>query len=199
MHAPDDPYAPPQADGRAPVASGDAFYVVSPRKLVVLYVATFGLYQMYWFYRHWLRWQVVHGVRVRPVVRAVFALFTVHALARRIDEALRAAGVARRWWPMAAATMFFLCEAVSWGTAFVGPSVAARWPAMTPWMDWLGIALMPLACASLVRLQLAANAACGDPQALRNRRFTVYNLLWIVGSVSVVATATVIVLRTHAG
>ncbi|UNK42658.1 hypothetical protein MNO14_00695 [Luteimonas sp. S4-F44] len=199
MHAPDDPYAPPRADVRASVATGDAFYVVSPLKLVVLYVATFGLYQMYWFYRHWDRWQTVHGVRVRPVVRALFALFTVHALARRIDEALRAVGSARRWWPMAVASVFFLCEAVSWGTAFAGPEVAARWPATTPWMDWSGIALMPLACASLVRLQLAANAACGDPQALRNRRFTLYNRLWIVGGVSVVTIATVIVFHMRAG
>lgn len=60
-------------------------------------------------------------------------------------------------------------------------------PAHWLWLEWLGVLVMPFTCACLVRLQLAANVASGDPEATTNRRFTLFNMAWIV--VGVVATA----------
>lgn len=64
------------------------FFDVSPLKLIVLSVVTFGFYEIYWFYRNW---QVIkeRGEDVRPLARAIFSIFFVHALFKRIRETAR--------------------------------------------------------------------------------------------------------------
>jgi hypothetical protein len=51
-------YAPPKAavsDGVSGAHDADLhFFAVSPIKMVVLSVCTFGIYQIYWFYKHWV-------------------------------------------------------------------------------------------------------------------------------------------------
>ncbi|WP_394002968.1 hypothetical protein ACF3M1_00660 [Luteimonas sp. WGS1318] len=175
------PYAAPASSVQGPSATDTpAFFVVSPTKLVVLYVATLGLYPVFWFYMHWARIRAASGTRLWPVPRAVFAVVFVHALARRIDGALRGAGVARRWWPMSLASAFVALELLNYGSAIAWPWLVFHLPNGWLWLEWLSLLVMPLSCACLVRLQIAANAACGDPRAQANRHFTVFNLAWIV-------------------
>lgn len=177
-----DPYTPPAAALQNPAeARHEApFHVVSPTKLVVLYFATLGLYQLYWFYMHWRRWRVARRETVWPVARAIFSLLFVHALARRIDRTARATGTRRDWWPMTVATVFVGMEVLNYGSVVVWEWPTLRLSSAWWWIEWLGFAVMPITAACLVRLQCAANAACGDPQARGNRRFTRYNLAWIV-------------------
>ena len=51
-------YAPPKAavsDGVSGAHDADLhFFAVSPIKMVVLSVCTLGIYQIYWFYKHWV-------------------------------------------------------------------------------------------------------------------------------------------------
>jgi len=183
MSMPHDPYTPPASEVRdtPPDALRTApFYVVAPAKFVVLYVATLGLYQLFWFYMHWSRWRAGRGETIWPVPRALFGLFFVHALVRRIDAALLERGIARRWWPMLLATAFVLMEVLNYGSAIAWPWLAFRLPDAWLWIEWLGVIVVPLNCACLLRMQLAANAACGDPDAHGNRRFTIYNAAWIL-------------------
>lgn len=177
-----DPYTPPAAALRNPsgAAHQAPFHVVSPAKLVVLYVATLGLYQVYWFYQHWQHWRAARSETIWPLARALFGLCFVHAFARRIDRTLRAAEMRWRWWPMTVATVFVLMEVLNYGSALAWPWLAPRLPAAWLWIEWLGFLVMPVIAACLVQLQRAANAACGDPHARGNRRFTVYNIAWIV-------------------
>jgi hypothetical protein len=72
-------YAPPKAVV-ADVASiqSDAdlrFFAVSPVKLVVLSTCTLGIYQIYWFYKHWVLIKERSEPDIIPWARAFFGVF----------------------------------------------------------------------------------------------------------------------------
>jgi len=72
-------YAPPKA-AVADVASiknniGLRFFAVSPVKLVVLSNCTLGLYQIYWFYKHWALIREHSEPHIVPWARAFFGFF----------------------------------------------------------------------------------------------------------------------------
>jgi hypothetical protein len=72
-------YAPPKAVV-ADVASIKSnvevhFFAVSPVKLVVLSVSTLGLYQVYWFYKHWDLIKERSEPHIVPWARAFFGIF----------------------------------------------------------------------------------------------------------------------------
>lgn len=95
---------------RAPIASvadrtpntselRDAFYVVSIPKLLVLYIGTLGLYEVYWLYRHWQQHERYKGEYLRPFWRMVFSIFTTYGLFRRFDQEARDVGIQPAWSP----------------------------------------------------------------------------------------------------
>ena len=103
------PYAPPAArvaDVSSNVADDEIpFFAVSVRKLTVLSICTFGIYQVYWFYKHWQRVRE-RGESVLPVMRAIFGIFFCYALFSRVrdydhpnvrSETLAAGGLALGW------------------------------------------------------------------------------------------------------
>ena len=83
MDAHDNIYAPPQVPLETRSAERPAlppFYVVSLRKLVLLSIATVGLYSLYWFWRHWKLHKLDRKLDIWPVPRAIFAIFFAHGL-----------------------------------------------------------------------------------------------------------------------
>jgi len=85
------PFTPPKAEvADVPVArhghQGTPFFAVSTRKLAVMFLCTFSLYQYFWFYRNWKIVRDRHGEKVSPVLRTVFAPFFCYALFSRIRE-----------------------------------------------------------------------------------------------------------------
>lgn len=199
MSIPHDPYTPPATEVRdtPPEAIRDApFYVVAPMKFVVLYVATLGLYQLFWFWMHWSRWRAGRNETIWPVPRALFGLFYAHALARRIDRTLGERGVIRRWWPMTLATVFVVMEVLNYGSAIAWPWLVFHLSNAWLWLEWLGVIVIPVNCVCLLCMQLAANAACGDSDARSNRSFTIYNVAWILLGISATAWTVYDGLRT---
>ncbi|WP_394539007.1 hypothetical protein PRJ39_00340 [Lysobacter enzymogenes] len=174
----DNVYAPPASDVVAPAPSGlgDEFYVVAPLKFCLLFFLTLGLYQLYWFYMQWARYRRRHpGETLWPVARAIFAVFFAHALAGRIDEALRARGARHDWAPGAVATIYVIAQIAS--------SVLDRLSSReigSPFTDVASLVLLAPVGLSLLRLQRAANLACGDPDGDSNRRLSALNYVWLV-------------------
>ena len=80
-------YAPPKAPV-ADVASIRSnrevhFFAVSPVKLVALSVCTLGIYQIYWFYKHWVLIKEHSEPHIVPWARLfrlllVLQLFRIH-------------------------------------------------------------------------------------------------------------------------
>jgi hypothetical protein len=72
------PCPAPGADG-APV-----FFAVSMRKLLVMSLCSFGLYQIYWWYQNWKLVRARTGEKVSPALRTLFSVFFCYSLLKRI-------------------------------------------------------------------------------------------------------------------
>lgn len=169
------PYQPPQAaldDSAASPADTADFYVVSPRKFLILMIGTLGLYQVYWFYRNWTA-QNREG-QYWPIPRAIFSVLYTHALFRLIEGAQSRARLAWSWVPMQAANAYVI--------GIVGSQLCGRLAAKgmgLPLTNLLSLALLAPAIWGLYQAQCALNAACGDPAGERNQQITGANLGWL--------------------
>lgn len=177
----DNPYATPTADLVATPADTEnpTFYVVGTMKFLLLYVATLGMYSIYWFYRNWSHYKAETRADVWPVPRAIFSVFFIHSLFRTVDERLRAQGKDFPWNPGAHATLLVVLMIVS--------NVLDRIAGKIESVGALDVAslvlLLPIAFVML-RAQGAINMACGDPEGAGNSRLSGLNILWIaVGGV----------------
>jgi len=70
-------------------------YVISVTKLIVLSVATFGLFEVYWFYKQWKSIRAEEDINVTPILRAIFATFTSYWLFKHISEMVKKVGKKR--------------------------------------------------------------------------------------------------------
>jgi hypothetical protein len=102
-------------------------------KLAVMFVATMGLYQLYWFYKQWDRVRDA-GDNVAPAPRSLFSILFCYSLFRRINDSTYAVGVQTRLPPSLLAVGFIL-PSLMWkmegAVAFLGflafvPLVAAQ-------------------------------------------------------------------------
>src|SRR5262245_35325164 len=105
---PTNPYTPPASKlVEAPVAEAP-FFAVSNAKLIVLSVATFGLYEFWWFYRN------LEAIRLRtqrsmsPLLRALFAPLWGFSLLPEIEQEGRALRVESAIAPELCAVAFFV-------------------------------------------------------------------------------------------
>ena len=62
------------------------YFPVSEGKLITLYILSFGLYGVYWFYRNWTLQQARMDKKIFPVLRAIFSIFFTHSLFRQINK-----------------------------------------------------------------------------------------------------------------
>lgn len=164
--APVNPYAPPASDDLAPEARGGqhslaSLYVVSLPKFCVLTVATSGLYGMYWFYKQ-LRAMRPEWTRLNAVAGALFSLFFVHGLFRRIDLVALEAGLPgprraiKLAWPYIGLSLAAAGIAIAGGTLASVVSTVVALSANVP----------------LARVQRLVNRMAGDERGQRNSRFT---------------------------
>ena len=60
------------------------FFSVSVRKLVVMYVVTLGMYELYWFYRQWIAVRNFNQIYISPAARTVASVIFAFNLFKRI-------------------------------------------------------------------------------------------------------------------
>ena len=91
---PKPPFTPtPVQESASPGQAGPAFFAVSKAKLVVMSVFTWGLYQIYWFYKNWQAVEQQEGSGIMPVARAFFSVFFCYALFEKMRTQASAIGV----------------------------------------------------------------------------------------------------------
>lgn len=175
---PDNPYTAPAAvlaDVRPTAAAQAAtpFFVVAPRKFLLLYIATVGLYRYYWSYMHWARFRRATGTPMWPVARSLFAIFYMHELNNEADHRARRHGPVR-WAPGTSTALYVACVLLSF--AFGRMAAYGIGPA---WLQLMPIALLAPLAWSLWRTQCVVNIACGDPDGRANARLTWANWVWL--------------------
>lgn len=70
-------------------------YVITIPKLIILSVATFGIYEVYWFYKQWKSFKAERDLKVTPWARAIFAGIMSYSLFKEVSKALRSADKTR--------------------------------------------------------------------------------------------------------
>lgn len=76
----------------APAVDGVRFFYRSPVAVFWFSFVTLGLYNIYWFYKHWRTIRLSTGVRTWPILSAIFQVFTAYSLFKRIRDAAKAHG-----------------------------------------------------------------------------------------------------------
>lgn len=165
----------PATDENAP------FYVVSTRKLTILFIATMGAYALYWFYKNWNQYRNRGAAldeaheSIWPIPRAIFLVFFVHSLFRKVKSlgqdkpqvaAWRNDGHA--WW------MVLLYVAMNVADQLSKRSIGIP---MTDYFGFVGLVLLLL---SFRKAQSMINASCNDPEGKLNAGLTGANYVWIV-------------------
>jgi hypothetical protein len=170
------------ADGEQSLSVAEhPFYVVSRRKLTILFIATFGVYAIYWYYKNWSQYRK-HGPSsdearesIWPVPRAIFSIFFIHSLFNKVkalgqDQPQVAAwrDDLGAWW------LVILSIAVSVLDRMERKSIGLPY---TSWFGYLGFLLLLFA---YLKAQAMINASCGDPLGKSNDKLTGANWVWIV-------------------
>lgn len=171
----DNVYQTPKAAVDIPQEALRPYYVVSNRKFWVLYVATFGVYHLYWFYKNWQQFKSFTGMSAWPVARGIFSIFFAHSLFGLIRDSADEQEGAPHLKAGLLATVYVILSLISSGTE----RLASR-DLGSPYTDFISILAMPLVGWVLYQVQKAANAACKDPLGETNNVFTAANVIWIV-------------------
>lgn len=174
----DNPYQTPQGEliHQIDPAETAGFYVVSKKKMVVLFVITLGSYQIYWFYRNWRLQKQATGEKIWPLARAIFSIFFVHALFRAADNQ-RDRGPVRLpvWNHGQLATIIVLLLIIS----HVMDRLSYK-SIGSPVTDLVGLLILCPIAACFASAQGRINEACGDPLGESNSKFTGANWLWLL-------------------
>jgi hypothetical protein len=83
---------------------------MSPTKLATLSLVTFGLYEIFWFYRNWKKLKA-RGADLMPIMRSIFAPLFSHALFRAVQEEAGRRRVDYTWRPGSMAIAFLVLTA----------------------------------------------------------------------------------------
>jgi hypothetical protein len=170
------PYAAPKArvEDTAEARGQPAYFPVSRTKLILMSFGTFGIYQIYWFYKNWKAMQA-EGIKLNAPVRAVFYPLTSYWLFRHIGARAAAAGVAGTYHAGGLAAALFIVSSVTW-----------RLP--DPWwlLGYAGFLLLLPVQASVDQINLKV-----APDADRNARFSGWNIVSMIVGCLVLALAIV--------
>ena len=157
------PYEPPKSDVETITPEGSApdFFSVTTLKLVVMSILTFGLYELYWFYRNWARIRDHTSANIMPFWRAFFAIFWVYSLFKQFNDGATTRGMPES---IAAGGLTLL---------YILLSLASNAPAAYSLVGLFGVVAIVPANSLAARVNLAA-----DPAFENNGRFTVWH--WLV-------------------
>ncbi|MFT0519006.1 hypothetical protein [Pseudomonas faucium] len=147
------------------------FFVVSPKKFAVMTLFTFGWYSLFCFYRSWVLHRAATGERVLPLMRALFGLFFMYSLFRRVDKKICQTGRSYAWSPAV------LTVAIVLGWIMLLFVDQGLWQSHPHLASSLLIGAFGLQVFALTRVQCAINFCEGDESGQSNARFTAANWL----------------------
>ena len=67
-------------------ATKPLFLHISVGRLILLSIASGGLYEAYWIYKNWRYIKERDGLKIRPFWRGIFGIFFCHSLLKRIHD-----------------------------------------------------------------------------------------------------------------
>ena len=168
-------YQTPQADLSTADNLTAAYYVVSTKKFITLFISTLGIYAIYWFYKNWSLYKATSNSNAWPIMRGIFSIFFTHSLFKNVNQTMQSKSISYKWDHSLVATIYVVSAVFS--------NVSDRLSAKnigSPLTDFAGFIFLALMAWALYKAQIAINTACDDPQGLTNSHFSPANIVWIV-------------------
>ncbi len=177
----DSVYAPPKADMTIQSSdSTEAYYVVSLTKMMVLFLATMGAYQVYWHYKNWRRHQQ-ESLRqggsdgdIWPIPRAIFSIFFIHSLLAKVKQHAIAQQRPTDFNTTLTATLIIVLVLFGVIGLFFSD------PKMIVLLSVLQLVMIVPLMFVYRKAQRFINESCGDPNGETNASFTTANYVWII-------------------
>jgi len=151
------------------------FYVISPKKFLVLFIGTFGIYTVYWFFKHWSQYKKSTNEDMWPIMRGIFSIFFTHSLfalfemkyANKTGENPKSINYLATIYVVFA----IACQIVSKfsDNGFGNPTTF-----------YLSLLILPVSCWVLYKAQSLANYAGEDINGESNSKLTGLNYFWLV-------------------
>jgi len=109
------PYEPPKSVVLKDVARTDSpiFFTTSTLKFVVMSICTFGLYELYWFYKNWVLIEAKTGKNIMPFWRAFFAPFWAYSCFKHVKTSANENQVSETLSTGLLAAMYFIAVGIS--------------------------------------------------------------------------------------
>lgn len=166
----ENPYQTPQAVLTDTSAMSMAtLYVVSKKKLAILFLCTLGIYSIYWFYENWRRIKTDTGKSIWPVPRSIFNIFYAHALFKHIHTAASRNTDQVGWSYKSMAILYIVISILG--------QVAEHVSDLT---SLLSLLLLPVFLNIFLKVQGTVNTLQGEEDGEMNSRFTWANWVWCV-------------------
>lgn len=151
------------------------FYIVSLRKFLILFIGTFGLYSVYWFYKQWSEYKKSTDEDMWPIMRAIFSIFFIHSLFNRFEARYEhKTGSAPRTIKHLA-TIYIVTAIVSQVCNKLADNQIGL-----PLTALLSIAIVPVSCWVLYQAQSLSNYSGDDVLGRSNDELTAANYCWLV-------------------
>ncbi|MCG7497774.1 hypothetical protein MHO82_12960 [Vibrio sp. Of7-15] len=153
----------------------DEFYIVSPKKFIIMFFGTLGMYHFYWFYKNWSNYRNKTGDKVWPIARSIFSVFFTHSLFKKM--------LGKHSNPTSEMSKMVDVWALVYVLTYVVSQISDQLPGKEigfQYTDYISFILLPAACWSLYKAQVLANAVCNNPDGSKNNKFSILNYLWLV-------------------
>lgn len=152
------------------------YYVVGKKKAWALFIATVGMYQIYWFYKHWAENKSHEGSSIWPVPRAVFSIFFCHSLFKKIKESHESSGLVSNWVASTSASIYVGFSIVSNISDRVSDKVD---PMIGASVMVIGIIAMFISIHAMIQAQVHVNEIAESKNTDLNQNFTWANYIWL--------------------
>lgn len=155
------------------------FFPVSEGKLITMYIFSFGIYGVYWFYKNWKLQQVTMDKKIYPVWRAIFSIFFTHSLFRRIDQQASHLEQKHRFNANILATFFVTAIIVSNIIDHLSISSHTQDGISNNTVTIISLFIFFLSTYPLVRVQSTVNRINNDMLGFLNHKYSPWNYVLI--------------------
>jgi len=156
------------------------YFPVSEGKLITLYIMSFGLYGVYWFYMNWKLQQAKMDQKIFPVMRAIFSIFFTHSLFKRIDRSAEHLEKKHKFNANVMATLFVAAVVISNLLDRVSVNTSILETLSDNSVIIISLVIFLLSTYPLVVVQATINRINNDILGYLNHKYTIWNYLLIV-------------------
>jgi len=185
---PENPTIPVVEDSEFKDEEQTSYFPVSEGKFLTLYVLSFGLYGVFWFYKNWKLQEPLMDKKIYPVWRAIFSIFFTHALFRRIDQSAAHLDKQHRFNANALATFFVAAIVISNILENLSSNSGVLLNMSSNSIIIVSLSLFLASAYPMVKVQATVNRINNDMLGYLNHKYSLWNyvlitlgtLLWIL-------------------